>query len=88
MFYWHGSLYALCKSPFYCSTFILNLFFPSSSLKGQFTQNFTHPQVVANLDFFLLLNAKEDILKNIVRTKQLMGPIDFHSIFFPSYTPK
>jgi len=27
--------------------------------------SFTHPQVVANLyDFFLLLNTKEDILKN------------------------
>jgi len=31
------------------------------------------------MNSFLLLNTKEDILK-IVVTKQLMDPIDFHSI--------
>jgi len=30
------------------------------------------------MSFFLLLNTKEDVLV----TKQLMGPIDFHSIYF------
>jgi len=41
--------------------------------------SFTHPQVVANLyDFFLLLNTKEDILKNDWN----YGIVDFFSIFF------
>jgi len=38
----------------------------------------TRLQVVSNLYEFLLLNTKEDILKN---ARQLMDPIDFH-IFF------
>jgi len=32
------------------------------------------------MSFFLLLNAKEDILKNDLN----FGTIDFHSIFFPT----
>jgi len=41
--------------------------------------SFTHPQVVANLyDFFLLLNTKEDILKNDLN----YGIVDFFCIFF------
>jgi len=43
--------------------------------------SFTHPQVVANLNEFLLLNTKEDILKNDWN----FGTIDFHSIFFFFY---
>jgi len=47
--------------------------------------SFTHPEVVPNLyEFPFLLNANKDILKNVgVVTKQLMDPIDFHSIFSP-----
>jgi len=45
----------------------------SPFLKGQFTQkkkksvfiSFSHPQVVQNLYEFLLLDTKEDILKNV-----------------------
>jgi len=33
------------------------------------------------MSFFILLNTNEDILKNV--GKQLMDPIDFHSIFSP-----
>jgi len=41
--------------------------------------SFTHPQVVANLyNFFLLLNTKEDILKNDLN----YGIVDFFCIFF------
>jgi len=45
--------------------------------------SFTHPEVVPNLyEFPFLLNTNKDILKNVgVVTKQLMDPIDFHSIF-------
>jgi len=37
--------------------------------------SFTHPYVVPNLYEFLLLNTKEDILKNV--GNQLMVAIDF-----------
>ncbi len=35
------------------------------------------------MNVFVLLNTKEDILKN-VETEQFWGTIDFHSIFFPN----
>jgi len=35
------------------------------------------------MNFFLLLNTKEDILMSV--TKQLMDPIDFHCFFIFSY---
>jgi len=36
------------------------------------------------MSFFLLLNTKEDILKNM-GNQQLLDPIDFLSIFLSSY---
>jgi len=44
--------------------------------KCQILLSFTSPQVCSNLYEFLQKNTKEDILKNVV------DPIDFHSIFF------
>jgi len=35
------------------------------------------------MSFFLLLNTKEDILKN-VGNQTVMVPVDVHSIFFPT----
>jgi len=39
---------------------------------------FTIPKVIPNLNFFLLLNTKEDILKNVGNQTKT---IDFHGIF-------
>ncbi len=35
------------------------------------------------MNVFVLLNTKEDILKNVGR-RIVLGTIDFHSIFFPT----
>jgi len=40
-------------------------------LKMKILSSFTHPQVVPNLyELFLLLNTKEDILKNVGKTEK------------------
>jgi len=84
---------------FYSTTFLEKYGFTMVSLvKKKYTfkgtlhpkilSSFTHPQVVANLSFFLLLNTKEDVLKNDWN----FGTIDFHSrkkkILWKSMMPK
>ncbi len=59
-----------------------------TSLKGQFTHKtkFCHvltlKLVQISQSFFVLLNTKEDIVKNVGNT-QLLVTIDSHTIFFP-----